>query len=126
MQTKSWTDIYTVKFGPDCGGRPELVCPQCGYLNLHQGRVTVFDRSEDARMTVVNTVDGGRTSTHLLPNPITNPSSRRHGLAIAFSCEHCGDGLELTIAQHKGSTEFAWRRAKPGKSAISGRPGGAS
>ena len=68
-------------------------------------------------MTVVTTVDRGLASTHLLPNPIANPSIRRHGMAIAFSCEHCGDGFELTIAQHKGSTEFAWRLAKPGASA---------
>ena len=77
MQVKSWTDIYTVKFGPDCGSGPELICPQCGWPNLHQGRVTVFDRSEDAEMTVVTTVDRGLASTHLLPNPITNPSARR-------------------------------------------------
>src|ERR1700722_20191112 len=107
MQTQSWARCHAVEFGPDCGSGPELMCPQCGYLNLHQGRVTVFDRSEDDEMTVVTTVNRGRTSTHLLPTPAANPSSRRHGLAIEFSCEHCEDGLELTIAQHKGVTEFA-------------------
>jgi hypothetical protein len=49
-----------------------------------------------------------------------NPSSRRQGLAIRFFCEGCGgadsdDIIELTVAQHKGSTELAWRYspAKP-------------
>jgi hypothetical protein len=38
-----------------------------------------------------------------------NPSERRQGLAIAFSCEDCDAKLELTIAQHKGNTIVEWR-----------------
>lgn len=88
----------------------ELKCPRCGGLNLHQGRVTVFDRAEDAEQTTVTTVAGGLTASHLLPSKrVANPSCRRHGLAIAFECEACGAGIELTIAQHKGATEFGWR-----------------
>jgi hypothetical protein len=35
-------------------------------------------------------------------------------MAIQFECEQCGGGadddwIELTIAQHKGSTEIGWR-----------------
>ena len=37
-----------------------------------------------------------------------NPSARRHGIAIEFTCEQCGDGLRLTIAQHEGHTLIEW------------------
>jgi len=42
-----------------------------------------------------------------------NPSRRRDGLAIEFSCENCPAILELTIKQHKGETFFAWRYKLP-------------
>jgi hypothetical protein len=74
--------------------------------------VTAFDRNEDAEMTVVTTIVNGFAETRLLPSgQVGNPSGRRHGLAIAFACEGCGDDLELTVAQHKGKTLFAWRSA---------------
>ena len=53
--------------------------------------------------------------TEIVPSSRSrNPSSRRSGMAIQFECEQCGggteeDGIELTIAQHKGSTEIGWR-----------------
>jgi hypothetical protein len=86
---------------------PEVMCPRCGGLDLRHGRVTVFDREEDAEMTLVTTVDRGLSATRLLPlSEVTNPS--RHGLTIAFTCERCGDGIELRIAPYKGRTEFGW------------------
>ena len=91
---------------------PDLKCPRCGGLCLRHGRVTVFDREEDAELTMVTTIGGGLAATCLLPSGhAANPSSRRHGLTIAFACEQCGDGLELTIGQHKGVTQFGWRAA---------------
>ena len=103
------TTLPTVEFAPG-GYGPEIRCRRCGYTGLHQGQVTVFDRNEDAEVTAVTTVAGGLAATYLLPSgQAGNPSSRRHGLAIAFACEVCGDDLELTIAQHKGATWFAWR-----------------
>jgi hypothetical protein len=70
----------------------------------------LFDRSEDGELTAVTTVARGLTATHLLPsNQVANPSGRRHGLAIAFDCEGCGDEIELTLAQHKGVTALTWR-----------------
>jgi hypothetical protein len=93
-----------------CGDNRGLLCPRCGGNYLHQKQVTVFDREEDAETTSVTTVAGGLAATHLLPSEqIANPSGRRHGLAIAFECEGCGDGIELTIAQHKGVTNLGWR-----------------
>ena len=38
-----------------------------------------------------------------------NPSDRRHGLAVAFTCEACPFQGELTVAQHKGATLVGWR-----------------
>ena len=101
-----------VRLRPRGGDDSELLCPRCGGSHLHQGEVVVYSRDEDAaqvRRTVVTplvtkvTIDPGRG----------NPSSRRDGLTISFSCEGCGgdgDGRELllTIAQHKGETEMAW------------------
>lgn len=87
-----------------------LKCPRCSGEFMHQGRVTVFDRSEDAEYTAVTTVDCGLSATHLLPSGETdNPSSRRQGMSIAFECELCEGGIELTIAQHKGHTHVGWR-----------------
>ena len=60
MRPKSWTYSHAVKFGPDCGSGLELMSPQCGNLYLHQGRVTVFDRAEDAELTAVTTVARAR------------------------------------------------------------------
>ena len=82
---------------------------------MPQSRVTVFDRAEDAEFTAVTTVDGGLAATHLLPSGQTdNPSDRRQGLAIAFDCESCGEGIELTLAQHKGISVAAWRYRERG------------
>ena len=97
------------------GSAADLLCPGCGQQNLHHGRVTVFDRDEDAETTTVSVVDDGLVSSHRLPSDgCGNPSSRRHGIAIAFECELCAVGLELTIAQHKGMTAIEWRFA-PGR-----------
>ena len=89
-----------------------LCCPRCGDGNLHHGRVIVFDRlGEDGERTDVTTVYDGLTATHRLAScEVDNPSGRRGGLVIEFSCECCGDRpLELRIAQHKGNTFVAWR-----------------
>ena len=95
------------------GDIESLLCPRCGEDYLHQCGVTVYDRGEDAEMTTVTTVDDGLVGSHLVPsNEAANPSSRRDGIAIMFTCETCDDGwFELTFAQHKGMTHVAWRDA---------------
>ena len=98
----------------DMGSVSELRCPRCGGQYLHHLGVTVFDRAEDAPALVRTTVASGTTKTDAVPNAGSgNPSSRRDGLAILFSCESCGgtlaDPIELVIAQHKGTTEIGWR-----------------
>jgi hypothetical protein len=90
-----------------------LVCPRCDEDGgLHHDTVTVYDRSEDDARTIVTTCDGRQTTMAVQPSHgLPNPSARRHGLTIGFRCEHCGDGLVLTIAQHKGATLLHWRVA---------------
>jgi hypothetical protein len=40
-------------------------------------------------------------------------AGRRNGMTIEFTCEGCGNGLELTIAQHNGATYLQWHDALP-------------
>ena len=110
---------HKIEFTPDSGIGPELKCPRCQSNYMHHGRVTVFDRGEDADLTAITAVQDGLSATHIFSSKeVSNPSGRRHGIAIAFDCEQCGDDIELTIAQHKGNTVFAWRfdPAKPHRS----------
>ncbi len=80
----------------------ELECPGCGNNDLHHECIEVFDRSEDEPKGLHVTVNGG--SVNVDTDLKGNPSARRHGLAIHFSCEHCKAKPVLTIAQHKGKT----------------------
>jgi hypothetical protein len=88
-----------------------LVCPECGFQGgLHHAGVTIYDRDEDAEFTRV-TICVDAVSVEMVASArCSNPSSRRHGLAIGFWCECCSLHAELTIAQHKGITELCWRQ----------------
>jgi len=98
-----------VRFGQD----NELVCPRCGGENLHHVAVTAYDRHEDDVRETVTTFRNELVASHREPAIATNnPSTRRHGLTISFTCEECsGDTevIELALAQHKGSTYLRWR-----------------
>ena len=98
------------------GDSANLPCPRCGSDYLHHRGVTAFDRSEDAETVLRTSVGVGKTSVALVPQADSgNPSVRRDGLVIQFWCEHCNGGddgdstIELTLAQHRGATEIAWR-----------------
>jgi hypothetical protein len=99
----------------DGGSVTELLCPRCGSERLHHEVVTVFDREENAGTCIRTHVRRGAVSMESVPSAGSgNPSKRRSGVAIWFSCEGCGsqdnfDALELTIAQQKGSTAIGWR-----------------
>lgn len=99
----------------DYGSTKLLHCPRCGGDCLHQDAVTIFNRDEDQEQLARIEVVGASAHVAIVPsNGSGNPSSRRQGLTIRFSCEGCGgdqpgDVIELTVAQHKGSTELAWR-----------------
>lgn len=79
-----------------------ISCPSCDNENLHQGRVEIFQRVEDAphglHISAENetaTIDSGMKN---------NPSSRRSGMNVHLSCEHCDHKSVLIIYQHKGMT----------------------
>lgn len=97
-----------------------LVCPRCGGSHLHHVGVYIYSRREDAKETQLVTHWNTGTvtiSTHLSGILTANPSPRRSGLRVAFSCEDCDafdEGetepslLQLVIAQHKGETLVYW------------------
>jgi hypothetical protein len=84
----------------------ELECPICKTEYLHQGKVEVFDRSEDEFGAHIRTVAGnGRT---MMDRDMTmNPSPRRQGLRVHFECES-GCRPVLNMFQHKGTTYLNW------------------
>jgi len=88
----------------------ELLCPACGGNNLHHERVEIFERGEDQAYGVhVSVVDG---KAEVDTNIKANPSARRHGLSIHFSCEHCPAVSVLHVLQHKGTTYADFVAAK--------------
>ena len=88
-----------------------LLCPCCGGDYLHHVGVVVYDRpredapSYETRIATGQGCDGGFGGDVPARG---NPSSRRHGVAIDFVCELCGESAELVIAQHKGQSYLAW------------------
>jgi len=79
-----------------------LECPSCHGNHLHHEKVDVFEREEDRSDGIHVLVAAGAAAVDT--NLKGNPSSRRHGLSIHFSCEHCQAKPILTISQHKGNT----------------------
>jgi hypothetical protein len=98
-----------------------LLCPNCGEGCLHHVAVDAFTRS-------VEDGDSDRISASREPAvaacmPADNPSRRRDGVRVAFSCEFCeskfmqSGGIDtamprrifaLHIIQHKGNTFMEW------------------
>lgn len=85
-------------------GATVLGCPRCGGAHLHHTMVTHHLRETEDGLSSASFLPG----QHVKPLG-GNPSARRGGVVISFECERCGPDLELTIAQHKGETELAWR-----------------
>lgn len=88
----------------------QLECKCGGGGNLHQGNVTIFERTEDANKIAVIAQDGPTAQVSEFPAQDTcNPSPRRHGMLIEFHCEQCPDEqFRLAIFQHKGATYMEW------------------
>ena len=102
-----------------------LLCPSCGGSNLHQMAVHVWERhTEDAAQGTYTCADGKASRVELNAAMAGNPSRRRDGLTIEFSCESCNGypvGAErnpadsqpnqcLHIVQHKGTTYLSWNK----------------
>lgn len=102
--------VANVVVAPAGSDYSTLSCPICRNDYLHQGRITAFDRGEDDETVVKTAVQDGMVSSHMVASVGSgNPSTRRHGLRLAFECENCATlRLDLTISQHKGETHIAW------------------
>jgi len=98
--------IYEQGFGA------ELKCPACGFNYLHHEKIEIFERTEDSETGLHVTVNEGEVKTDT--NLSSNPSPRRHGLLVHFSCEGCSAISTLSLIQHKGNTymEFSFEEQK--------------
>lgn len=99
---------YVALSTTDVVGHQTLLCPGCGNGFLHQQHVEVFDRHEDADVGMHATVEMGVTTVDV--DQTENPSPRRDGIRIGFSCESCETTPSLVIIQHKGNTFVAWEK----------------
>lgn len=79
-----------------------LRCKSCGFNCVHQERVDVFERGEDQEYGVHVSV--GNMKAVIDTSLTDNPSKRRDGVSIFYSCEACNDITRLDIYQHKGNT----------------------
>jgi predicted GIY-YIG superfamily endonuclease len=115
---KKWerceNDLYPIL---DMNNSPEpdadvLLCPNCGYYFTHTSNVEVYDRRTEDGYCWRHVVSGTKVKSSV--DGRDNPSPRREGIRIYFSCESChaDDGsnypppFELLIYQHKGQTFF--------------------
>ena len=89
-------------------GDDVLLCPACGGNNLHQDQVDVWQRPIEDGQQMHSIV--GECMTTVGIGGAGNPSNRRDGLTIQFSCEHCPADPVLAIWQHKGNTYMEWKR----------------
>jgi hypothetical protein len=98
-------------------GNQVVLCPRCGDAYLHHGRVVLYLRGEDEEHLLRVTVgmDGAVAREFVSAIGSGTPSRRRHGLAVRFWCENCHGWSELTLSQHKGNTEIAWREPPDGQ-----------
>lgn len=94
-----------------------LACPHCLYSYTHQEKVEVFIRDcDDYQVPGIKTTINNQITTVSKDDMKTNPSTRRDGIRIYYSCESChayDEGyvsgsnpplFELLIYQHKGQT----------------------
>ncbi|MBN1578221.1 MAG: hypothetical protein JW913_16795 [Chitinispirillaceae bacterium] len=78
-----------------------LTCQHCGYNYTHHEEVACYAR-EDCSVGVRTRV---RSKLVVQDTDISdNPSPRRNGVSISYSCEGCGKTSRINIYQHKGQT----------------------
>jgi len=101
-------------FGEEVVDGAELKCPACGGNYLHHEIIEIWDRVEDANDGLHIIIKDGKTLIDT-DDFAGNPSLRRHGLTITFSCEGCPAKPVLSFAQHKGNTVVDFRKGKKGE-----------
>ncbi|MFU0948764.1 hypothetical protein ACM26Q_24055 [Kluyvera ascorbata] len=79
-----------------------LNCPHCKGTYLHQYKYEIFERSEDAQVGTHAVISGD--GINIDRSMAGNPSARRDGAKIYFTCEGCDESPTLLITQHKGQT----------------------
>ena len=96
-----------------------LHCPNCGSTYLHQEKIYVYTRAEDAPSTVLSVDAQCGETENLLRNgdsqPLGNPSRRRDGIRVFFSCEGFDASIHMTIAQHQGNTYVEMEHVEHGR-----------
>ena len=83
-------------------GKTTLHCPACDGFYLHQAHTEIFNRDEDAGEGTHVVIESNNVQTNL--DLTGNPSGRRHGLTVHFTCESCPANVQMHIYQHKGNT----------------------
>ena len=86
------------------GDEHALACPGCGSTNLHHHRVDVYRRNREDDSQGLRAMVYGAGPVLVGNNMYGNPSERRDGVRMHFTCEMCPALSELTIVQHKGTT----------------------
>lgn len=83
-----------------------LTCPHCSSEYLHQVSAEVFFRDhEDSEKGNAYFIATNQLFQIAMKN---NPSTRRDGIRIHFTCEGCPTPSSLEIVQHKGITYTQW------------------
>lgn len=92
-----------------------ISCPVCGEDCLHHTDVKVYNRgNEDNENYDVVLIDSEH-GTSLIPvqdEDRPNPSDRRDGVRISFTCEQECEVPDLMLYQHKGTTYLEWDKRK--------------
>jgi hypothetical protein len=84
----------------------QLICPKCGFDHTHLESVEYFGRHEDDEIGTHATMNiNGCKVDDCLDG---NPSDRRDGLILHFTCED-GCEFDILIFQHKGGTYFHFK-----------------
>ena len=91
----------------DIDDNKKYKCPSCGSTYLHHETVEIFARSEDEKNGFHTIAQS--TGTVIDSDLSKNPSSRRHGISVHFSCEGCDATPVLSIVQHKGETFYEFK-----------------
>jgi hypothetical protein len=110
LQNQELVEFEPIVGIQDCN---HLVCPNCGSDYLRHRAVRIYNRAEDERNCRKTFVSSDYSQSSVV-NGIKNPSNRRDGLTIDFTCEGCsGEEVvaQLCVSQHKGRTEMFWRAA---------------
>ncbi len=106
--TNLWRNEMNLKFDKHDGNI--LLCPHCDNDYLHHEGVEIYNRKEDAtadRISVSTCNEHNKYELNIDQGG-KNPSGRRDGIRVFFSCESCGQASALTITQHKGQTFMEW------------------